>query len=160
MSDVTVIANAAIACTNGRFLWVGPESEWSGQAAAVVDAGQCAVVPGLVDPHTHAMWAGDRLADFDARTAGETYESILAAGGGIRSTIRATAAASQEELVALALPRVKALLQSGATTIEVKSGYGFTWEAELAMLQAAKVLASKTPANDSDNTADPHPACE
>jgi imidazolonepropionase len=101
-------------------------------------------VPGLVDPHTHAVWAGDRLADFDARTSGKTYEEILAAGGGIRSTIRATAKASHEELVTLARPRIAALLASGATVIEVKSGYGFTVAAEIAMLEAIRTLASQT----------------
>jgi len=127
-------------------VWFGAASAWTGKAAKSHDAGGRAVVPGLVDPHTHAVWAGDRLADFEARTAGRTYEQILAAGGGIRSTIRATALASREELAACALPRVEALLRSGATTIEVKSGYGFTVEAELAMLEAIDALAARTAA--------------
>ena len=146
MSELSIIPDAALACTNGHFVWAGPESEWNGDATRAVDASHCAVVPGLIDPHTHAMWAGDRLADFESRIAGATYESILAAGGGIRSTIRATAAASQRELVDLTLPRVHALLASGATTIEIKSGYGFTLAAELAMLQALRVVADDTPA--------------
>ena len=146
MRELRIIPDAAAACVDGRFAWLGPEAEWTGEASVVIDAKHCAVVPGLVDPHTHAIWAGNRLADFEARISGATYESILAAGGGIRSTIRATAAASQEELVALALPRVLALLHSGATTIEIKSGYGFTVAAELAMLQAARVLAKETAA--------------
>jgi len=115
--------------------------DWIGEAAKTLDAGVCAVVPGLVAPHTHAIWAGDRLADFDARTSGRTYEEILMAGGGIRSTIRATAAASLDELVELARPRIAALVASGATVIEVKSGYGFSVEAELKMLEAIRRLA-------------------
>ena len=105
-----------------------------------------AVVPGLVDPHTHAVWAGDRLNDFEARAAGRTYEEILIAGGGIRSTIRATAGSSQEDLVELAIPRINSLIVSGATTIEVKSGYGFTPAAEVAMLEAIESLSKLSPA--------------
>ena len=146
MSSIEVVENAAIAIADGRFVWVGRASDWTGDAAKVVDAGGRAVVPGLVDPHTHALWAGDRLADFDARTSGRTYEEILAAGGGIRSTIRATAAASVGELVKLARPRIAALVASGATVIEVKSGYGFEPAQELKMLEAIAVLATRTQA--------------
>jgi imidazolonepropionase len=141
MSDVRVVEQAAIAISDGEIAWAGRHSEWSGDAEAIYDAGNRAVVPGLIDPHTHAVWAGDRLRDFEARTSGATYESILAAGGGIRSTIRATAAASQDELAKLAEPRIDALLRSGATTIEIKSGYGFTTDAEIAMLEAIQSLA-------------------
>jgi imidazolonepropionase len=92
------------------------------------------------------VWAGDRLGDFEARASGATYEGILTAGGGIRSTVRATAAASREELVALARPRIEALVRSGATTIEVKSGYGFEPAAEIAMLEAIAELAKRVEA--------------
>jgi imidazolonepropionase len=104
------------------------------------------VVPGLIDPHTHAIWAGDRLVDFEARSAGATYEEILTAGGGIWHTIRETADKSRKEMTALALPRVQALVRSGATTIEVKSGYGYSVEAELRMLEAIRDLQTQTPA--------------
>jgi len=144
MSDLLVIEGAALAIADGRFLWVGRAADWSGEAAATVDLGGRAVVPGLVDPHTHSVWAGDRLADFDASTSGRTYEQILAAGGGIRSTIRATAATSLEELVELTRPRIAALIASGATTVEVKSGYGFSVEGELRMLEAIRLLSSHT----------------
>jgi imidazolonepropionase len=140
MSEVRLVSGAAMGVTGGRVVWVGPQSAWVGEAAETVDVGGRAVVPGLVDPHTHAMWAGDRLGDFEARLAGATYEEILAAGGGIRSTVRATAEASREELVALAEPRIAALVRSGATTIEVKSGYGLAVAAELAMLEAIAEL--------------------
>lgn len=141
MRELRVMENAALAVKDGAFAWVGSESEWQGEAARVVDAGGRAVVPGLVDPHTHAVWAGDRLKDFEARISGVPYEKILAAGGGIWSTIRATAAASREELLALARGRIEALVRSGATVVEVKSGYGFTREAEFALLEVIAELA-------------------
>ena len=144
MCSISVTEDAAFAIADGRFVWVGSRADWSGEAAAVVDVGRRAVVPGLVDPHTHAVWAGDRLADFEARISGRTYEEILATGGGIRSTIRATAAASLDVLVDLARPRVAGLVASGATVIEVKSGYGFEPAAELKMLEAIVLLAKTT----------------
>ena len=146
MSAVKIVDDAAMAVVNGRVAWVGRASDWMGGAAVTLDVGGAAVVPGLIDPHTHAVWAGDRLADFEARAAGATYEEILAAGGGIRSTVRATAAATREELVALAKVRINALTRSGATTIEVKSGYGFSMAAEIAMLEAIELLAEESAA--------------
>jgi imidazolonepropionase len=146
MGDLKVVKDAAFAISGGRIDWVGACSDWIGDAAATIDLGGVAVLPGLIDPHTHAVWAGERLRDFEARVAGATYEEILLAGGGIRSTVRATAGASIEELVALAKPRVDALLRSGATTIEVKSGYGFSISAEIAMLDAIAELAAASSA--------------
>ena len=146
MREVQVIPQAALALHNGYIAWFGPQNEWSGEAATTTDLGNRAVVPGLIDPHTHAVWAGDRLGDFEARTSGKSYEAILRAGGGIRSTVRATAAATKEELAALAQPRIASLVHSGATTIEVKSGYGFTPAAEIVMLEAIALLAQNTPA--------------
>lgn len=146
MRELKIVEHAAMAISAGVIVWAGRESECKTEADAVVEAGGRAVVPGLIDPHTHAVWAGDRLADFEARTSGSSYEEILAAGGGIRSTIRATAAASKDDLVALAKPRIDSLIASGATTIEVKSGYGFTPEAELAMLEAIRPLSASSPA--------------
>jgi imidazolonepropionase len=146
MRDLKVVNGAALAVSNGSVSWVGSEADWSGQAVATVDVAHRAVVPGLVDPHTHAVWAGDRLVDFDARISGVPYEKILAAGGGIWSTIRATAAATEDELLRLAKPRIEALIRSGATVIEVKSGYGFTSDKELALLEAIRCLSDVTPA--------------
>jgi imidazolonepropionase len=142
MRDVVVIENAAIAITGERFVWTGLAAEWSGKAQRTVNLGGRAVVPGLIDPHTHAVWAGDRLRDFDARTSGITYEQILASGGGIWSTIHATMAKSTDELVFLAGQRIRMLIRSGATVIEVKSGYGFTIAGELRLLEAIQRLAS------------------
>jgi imidazolonepropionase len=141
-----VVADAAIAVAGGRVVWCGPAERWRGEAETTVDVDGRAVVPGLVDPHTHLLWAGDRLDDFEARSRGVDYEAILARGGGIRRTVRATAEATREALLAAALPRVDALVRSGATTIEVKSGYGGTLEAELALLEAIADLARLVPA--------------
>lgn len=142
--DVT--RDAAVAVRDGRIAWTGPADRWHGDARVVLDAGGAAVVPGLVDPHTHLVWAGDRLADFEARARGAGYEAILAAGGGIHHTVRATAAASVDALVALARPRLDALVRSGATTVEIKSGYGLTIDAELRLLEAIAGLRAHSPA--------------
>ena len=146
MSELRIVESAAIAISSGVIVWTGEASEWSGTAETIINVDGRAVVPGLIDPHTHAVWAGDRLSDFEARTSGWTYEEILAAGGGIRSTIRATVRASRDELVALARPRISSLIASGATTIEVKSGYGFSPEAEVTMLEAIQLLSTSVPA--------------
>jgi imidazolonepropionase len=146
MRELRIIERAALAVSDGKISWVGPEADWAGEAATTIDVGHRAVVPGLVDPHTHAVWAGDRLADFDARISGVPYERILASGGGIWGTIRATASAQPEELLRVATPRIEALLCSGATTIEVKSGYGFSSDAEIAMLRVIRALSDACPA--------------
>jgi imidazolonepropionase len=146
MRDLHIIEKAALAVSHGKIVWVGLEKDWQGEADEAHDLKYRAVVPGLIDPHTHAVWAGDRLNDFEARTSGISYEDILREGGGIRSTVRFTQEASLEQLVQLALPRLKALIQSGATTIEVKSGYGFTPESELKMLEAIQRLQTLVPA--------------
>jgi imidazolonepropionase len=146
MSHLQIIRHAAIAIEEGRISWVGLESDWNSHSNETIDLGGRAVIPGLIDPHTHAIWAGDRLSDFEARSAGATYEQILAAGGGIWHTIRETEGKSSEEMAALALPRIKALTRSGATTIEVKSGYGYSTEAEIRMLEAIHLLQAQTKA--------------
>jgi imidazolonepropionase len=146
MRELKTIKKGALAVLSGRVAWIGAESDWNGEAETTVHDGDCAVVAGLIDPHTHCVWAGDRLADFEARASGIGYEAILAAGGGIRSTIRATAEASVDELVTLSRRRVGLLTESGATTIEIKSGYGFVTSAELAMLEAIRKLSETTPA--------------
>ena len=145
MRELAVTENAALAIADGLIVWTGKLSEWAGQALEKIDVEGRALLPALIDPHTHAVWAGDRLADFDARTSGSTYEDILRAGGGIRSSILATAAATPVDLVRLAKPRIAALLRSGAATIEVKSGYGFEPSAELRMLEAIRDLGPSTP---------------
>ena len=145
MREVSTTENAAIAISDGRFVWIGHATEWRGAASSTVDLGGRAVIPGLIDPHTHAVWAGDRLRDFEARTSGVAYEEILAAGGGIWSTIRATMSASDDELVSSAERRIWTLVDSGATVVEVKSGYGFTVAGELRLLEVIRTVASRLP---------------
>src|SRR6185369_5886530 len=103
------------------------------------------ITPGLIDPHTHLVYAGDRAHEFELRLAGASYEAIARAGGGIVSTVAATRAASETELVEAALPRLDALIAEGVTTVEVKSGYGLTLEDELKMLRSSRALGEHRP---------------
>ena len=135
-----VIEDAALRVdAQGRVAWAGPSRELD-TSDEPVDLGGVVVLPGFVDAHTHVVFAGDRTGDFAARCAGETYEQIAARGGGIRLTVRATRAASIDELVELTLPRLRALLAHGVTTVEVKSGYGLAVADELRILEAIEQL--------------------
>jgi len=135
------IENGAIGIADGRIVRVGRRTELAGYQAKKVEALHGAwVTPGLVDCHTHLVFAGDRAGEFEQRLNGATYEEIAAAGGGILSTVRATRAASLEELIEASRPRLRALMAGGATTVEIKSGYGLDIETELKMLRAAKAL--------------------
>ncbi|NTX14493.1 imidazolonepropionase [Myxococcus sp. CA056] len=140
---------ACVGVREGRIAFVGPESELPSGAVSsstvVLDAEGGFVGPGFVDPHTHLVFAGERSAEFDLRNQGATYLEIAKAGGGIVSTVRATRAASEDELVRLALPRVQRLLEQGVTVAEVKSGYGLDVENELKMLRAVRRLGALTP---------------
>jgi imidazolonepropionase len=111
----------------------------------IIDAGGRVVMPGFVDAHTHALWAGDRLDEFERRQQGATYLEILAAGGGILSTVRAVRAASEAELTARLTQRLRRMLREGTTTVEVKSGYGLSTEHELKMLRAIRAAAHGFP---------------
>jgi imidazolonepropionase len=138
------IADGAIGVEGGRIAFAGVAAELKARpedfAHEVIDAGGRWITPGLVDCHTHIVFAGDRADEFEKRLGGATYEEIARAGGGIRSTVRATRAASEDALVAAALPRLDSLLAEGVTTIEIKSGYGLTVEDELKQLRAARRL--------------------
>ncbi|SEL17971.1 imidazolonepropionase [Stigmatella aurantiaca] len=140
---------ACVGVRGGRVAWVGPEAQLPPGAVTagtqVLDAGGMFVGPGFVDPHTHLVFAGERASEFDLRCQGATYLQIAQAGGGIVSTVRATRAASEEELIRLALPRLQRLLEYGVTTAEVKSGYGLDLESELKMLRVVRQLAPLTP---------------
>lgn len=143
------IADAAVAVDDdGRVAWIGPRAGLAASPFAgspEVDLGWRVVLPGLVDPHTHLVFAGDRAADFEARCRGDSYAAIALRGGGIRTTVRATRAASEAELEALARPRLAALAEAGVTTVEVKSGYGLSVADELKQLRVARRLAATGP---------------
>jgi imidazolonepropionase len=140
---------ACVGVRGGRVAWVGQEAELPSDAVGpgteVLDAKGRMVGPGFVDPHTHLIFAGERSTEFDLRCQGATYLEIAQAGGGIVSTVRATRAASEDELVRLALPRLQRLLEYGVTTAEVKSGYGLDVESELKMLRVVRQLAGLSP---------------
>ena len=149
-TDVAQILNdAAIAVKDGQIAWVGPVSELSdhpNQLAAVVhDISGCLITPGLIDCHTHLVYAGNRAHEFEMRLEGATYEEIARQGGGIQSTVTATRAASEDELFRQSLPRAQALLKSGVTTLEIKSGYGLDVETEAKILRVAKKIESVLP---------------
>lgn len=133
------VTDGMIAAKDGRIVYAGA-ADPSLDAAEIHDCGGRLVTPALIDPHTHLIHAGDRAHEFKLRLDGATYEEIARSGGGIVSTMTATRAASEAELVAQALPRLDALLAEGLGTIEIKSGYGLTLEDEQKMLRAAKAL--------------------
>jgi imidazolonepropionase len=145
-----VIPRGALAAAGGRIVWVGPESRLAAEVTLAPGAvrldgrGQVAV-PGFVDSHTHLVFAGSREHEYALRAAGASYQEIAAAGGGIPATVRATRAASLEDLVALARPRLQRALEHGTTTMEVKSGYGLSTADEVKMLEAVRRLAESHP---------------
>ncbi|MCS6844981.1 MAG: imidazolonepropionase [Caldilineales bacterium] len=150
LADLGLIEDGAVACLEGRIVAVGRTAEVLAalddpSAAHTVDATGKVVLPGFVDPHTHLVWAGDRADEFEQRIAGATYMQIMQAGGGIMRTVRATRAASLDELVAQTLPRLDAMLAHGTTTAEVKTGYGLDLDTELKMLDAIRLLDEEHP---------------
>jgi imidazolonepropionase len=140
------VADAAVVVRAGTIVWAGPETEVpaGGDLPEVDLEGRC-VLPGFVDAHTHAVFAGDRADEFGRRCRGETYEEIMAAGGGIMSTVAATRSASDEDLVRAASGRLEAMLASGTTTVEVKSGYGLEVGTEKRLLEVARRLGDELP---------------
>ena len=138
-----LIPEGALAVRGGRIAWVGPEADLPAGCADLPerDLGGAVVTPGLIDCHTHLVFGGDRALEFEMRLEGASYEEVARAGGGIASTVRATRAAGEAELLAAALPRLDALLAEGVTTVEIKSGYGLEREAETRMLRVAREIA-------------------
>jgi len=149
LRELELIRDAALLINEGRIAAVGSYAEMRGQIPAdaeVIDAQGRLVTPGFVDAHTHLVFAGNRSAEFEQRIAGATYQEIAAAGGGIRSTVKLTRAASEDELLAVARKHRDWMLRSGTTTIEAKSGYGLDRAAELRMLRVLKRLNEEGPA--------------
>jgi imidazolonepropionase len=138
------IDDGAIASRDGRIAWIGPGAALPAApetlADMVIDVGRRWITPGLIDPHTHLIFGGNRLGDFERRIAGEGYAAAAQGGSGIAYTVAQTRAASDEELFAAARPRLDDLIASGATTVEIKSGYGLDVETEMRMLRVARRL--------------------
>ena len=139
------LLDAAIAVKDGRIAWFGPGDELPASGAPLLDGQGCWLTPGLIDCHTHIVHAGNRSDEFEARLNGASYEDISRAGGGIMSTVRATRAASDDELLRQSLPRVLALLAEGVTTLEIKSGYGLDTDSEAKMLRVARRIGKQLP---------------
>jgi len=141
-----LIENGVIAVRDGHILWVGSEADCPDFPGAVEHAFSGGIItPGLVDCHTHLVFGGDRSAEFEQRLNGVSYADIAAAGGGILSTVNATRAASEEELLAQALFRLQPLLAEGVTCVEIKSGYGLSVESEIKMLRVIRRLGHMLP---------------
>lgn len=146
----SIIPRGALAARWGRIVWVGAEEDLDRAVALEpqathLDAGGRAALPGLVDCHTHLVWAGDRADEFERRLAGATYSQIAAEGGGILRTVDDTRSASREDLARLAGARMDRMARWGVTSIEVKSGYGLDLATEVKMLEAARLAAEQRP---------------
>jgi imidazolonepropionase len=137
----------ALAVRDGRIAWIGREGDAPADVRGLpaLDAAGQWITPGLIDCHTHLVYAGSRAREFEMRLNGASYEDIARAGGGIVSTVRATRQAGEAGLVQQALPRLRALMAEGVTTVEIKSGYGLDMDTELAMLRAARALGRMAP---------------
>ncbi|MBU0727013.1 MAG: imidazolonepropionase [Alphaproteobacteria bacterium] len=144
---IGVVMDGAVAAVGGRIAFAGPMRDlpagW--EAAERIDCAGRWITPGLIDCHTHIVHGGDRAREFEQRLAGASYAEIAKAGGGIVSTVKATRAASEDDLVATALPRLDALIAEGVTTLEAKSGYGLSLADERKTLRAARALGKKRP---------------
>ena len=149
--DAGVIEDASVLCSGETIAWIGSSSDTppikDGQIVEHLDCGQAAVLPGLIDSHTHLVFGGDRASEFALRSSGVSYEEIARQGGGIKSTVAATRECSVDSLVESARPRLDAMLSRGVTTVEIKSGYGLNLESELKMLTVAARLNSEHPVN-------------
>src|SRR4051812_6006173 len=145
--DLGIVESGAVASKDGRIAFAGSAEDlptgWD--AVERIDCQGCWITPGLVDCHTHLVHGGDRAHEFELRLKGASYEEIARAGGGIVSTVAATRKASEAELVALALPRLDALIGEGATTVEIKSGYGLDTETEMRQLAPPRPLGRQRP---------------
>jgi imidazolonepropionase len=142
----SIIEDAAIVTSGESIVWIGPQAELpNDDYASVVDLDGAWVTPGLIDCHTHTVFGGNRSGEFEQRLKGVSYAEIAAAGGGIASTVRATRAASEDELFASAEQRLKRLLHDGVTTVEIKSGYGLDLASERKLLRVIRRLGTVLP---------------
>lgn len=137
----------AVAIKDGTIVYAGPESECTYTGKSHIDGHGKWLTPGLVDCHTHLVYGGDRATEFEKRLQGVSYADIAKAGGGIKSTVKATREASFESLLQSAIKRAKRLLEEGVTTVEIKSGYGLDMDTEIKMLKVAKAVARQLPIN-------------
>jgi len=146
-SELTWIADGGALIADGRIQWLGPTAEMAAlpPGATLIDARNRIVLPGLIDSHTHLVFAGTRCDEFDQRLAGGSYQEIASRGGGIHATVRHTRAASKAELKELTLLRLERMLKLGITTVEIKSGYGLTLHDELKCLEVVRELQSEQP---------------
>src|SRR5690606_35687405 len=144
-SGYGLVEDGALAWRDGLLAYVGPRAGLPAGVSATeeIEFDGGLATPGLVDCHTHLVFAGDRATEFEMRLQGESYEAIARAGGGILSTVRAVRAASEDELFARSLPRAQALLRDGATTLEIKSGYGLDLDNERKMLLVARRIGEE-----------------
>lgn len=142
LGNLGIIEDGAVVIRDEKIVAVGKTAEIRAAYPndPTLDAGGCVVMPGFVDPHTHLIWGGDRAAEFELKMAGTPYLDILAAGGGILSTVRATRTASIESLIAQARPRLLRMFSHGTTTVEAKTGYGLQTATELRLLKALLAL--------------------
>lgn len=150
LGRVRVVRDAAVACRDGRFVFVGTEREFRqavqmAPGARILDARGGTALPGFVDAHTHLPFAGWRESEFNERLGGATYSDISARGGGILSTVAATRAAAKDDLARLVRSRLDAMLEAGTTLAEAKSGYGLSAEAEIKQLEAIREGAASHP---------------
>ena len=146
MGDVKVVESAAVLIDDERIAWFGPQRELKAPSdCESIDAQGGCVVPGLVDCHTHTVFAGTREQEFVQRIQGKSYAEIAEAGGGIRVTVEGVRQASHEELIDLARPRLERMLRNGVTTVEIKSGYGLQVSDELKMLEVVRRLGERQP---------------
>lgn len=144
-ADYGLIEHAAIACQDGQIAWLGPMTACAGDAKKRIDCGGRLLTPGLIDAHTHLVYAGNRADEFEQGLQGESYSDIAKRGGGINRTVSLTRKASFDQLYADSAKRLRAMMAQGVTTVEIKSGYGLSLEAELKMLSVAKQLAQDFP---------------
>jgi imidazolonepropionase len=148
LGELGVIPDGGLFAADGKITHIGKTPEikkFCQRDTEVVDARSCVVLPGFVDAHTHLVFAGNRLDDFESRARGETYEQIAKCGGGINTTVQATRAATEDDLFALAKKRADWFLQNGTTTVEAKSGYGLTLKDELKILRVIRRVGAETP---------------